>query len=60
MAEIKLRICDELKESLKKIAEIDKRSLNKSIELMLEDAVDNYKAKQRKNQKRIRVNFEDL
>lgn len=41
-------------------AEKDKRSLTKFIEKILEDYVDNEKANERLNQKRINVNIDDL
>lgn len=54
-----LKAEEKLKE-LQELAKKDKRSLTKFIENILEDYVDNHKAEQRKNQKRIRVNLEDL
>ena len=60
MTNFPLRLNPEFKAELQELAKKDKRSLTKFIENILEDYVDNYKAEQRKNQKRIRVNLEDL
>lgn len=60
MVEIKLRTDANFKAQLQEMAKKDKRSLNKFIEFVLEDYVDNRIAEQRKNQKRISVNLEDL
>ena len=50
---------EKLKE-LQELAKKDKRSLTKFIEKILEDYVDNEKANERLNQKRINVNINDL
>ena len=42
MSEIKLRVSDSLKNSLKFIAENERRSLNKLLEIELEEFADNY------------------
>ncbi|HEY4538135.1 MAG TPA: hypothetical protein VIG45_06750 [Erysipelothrix sp.] len=60
MANFALRLDQSTKDQLHEIAKADKRSLNKLIEFILEDYVDNYKAEKRKNQKRVRVNLEDI
>lgn len=60
MVEIKLRTDANFKAQLQEMAKKDKRSLNKFIEFVLEDYLDNRIAEQRKNQKRISVNLEDL
>ena len=60
MTNFPLRLNPEFKAELQELAKKDKRSLTKFIENILEDYVDNHKAEQRKNQKRIRVNLEDL
>lgn len=60
MTNFPLRLTPEFKAELQEMAKKDKRSLTKFIENILEDYVDNYKADQRKNQKRMRVNLEDL
>ena len=60
MTNFPLRLDEDFKNELKQIAKEEKRSLTKFIENVLEDYVDNYKAEKRKNQKRVRVNLEDL
>ena len=60
MVEIKLRTDADFKAELQEMAKKDKRSLNKFIEKILEDHIDNFKADQRLNQKRVSVNLEDL
>lgn len=60
MTNFPLRLDEDFKNELKQIAKEEKRSLTKFIENVLEDYVDNYKAEKRKNQKRIRINLEDL
>lgn len=60
MTNFPLRLNPEFKAELQELAKKDKRSLTKFIENILEDYVDNHKAEQRKNQKRVRVNMEDL
>lgn len=60
MTNFPLRLNPEFKAELQELAKKDKRSLTKFIENILEDYVDNHKAEQRKNQKRVRVNLEDL
>ena len=60
MQNFPLRLQEDFKEELKIIAKKEKRSLNNLIELVLEDFRDNYKADERKNQKRISVNLGDL
>lgn len=49
MSEIKLRVSDSLKNSLKFIAENERRSLNKLLEIELEAFADNYLAKHEKS-----------
>lgn len=60
MVEIKLRTDADFKAELQEMAKKDKRSLNKFIEKILEDHIDNFKADQRLNQKRVSVNLGDL
>lgn len=60
MVEIKLRTDADLKAELQEMAKKDKRSLNKFIEKILEDHIDNFKSDQRLNQKRVSVNLGDL
>lgn len=57
MAEIKLRINQELKDDLKQIAKREGRSLNKQVEIFLEFAKGYYL---HKDQKRISVKLEGL
>ena len=59
-AESKLRTAADFKAELQEMAKKDKRSLNKFIEKILEDHIDNFKADQRLNQKRVSVNLGDL
>ena len=60
MVEIKLRTDADFKAELQEMAKKDKRSLNKFIEKILEDHIDNFKADQRLNQKRVSMNLGDL
>lgn len=73
MAEIKLRINQELKDDLKQIAKREGRSLNKQVEIFLDFATSCYLyseaqedeeltkiADSRADQKRISVKLEDL
>lgn len=60
MVEIKLRTDADFKAELQEMAKKDKRSLNKFIEKILEDHIDNFKADQRLNQNRVSVNLGDL
>ena len=60
MTNFPLRLEPEFKKELQELAKKDKRSLTKFIEKILEDYVDNEKANERSNQKRISVNIDDL
>lgn len=60
MQNFPLRLQEDFKQELKIIAKKEKRSLNNLIEIVLEDFMDNYKANERKNQKRVSVAIEDL
>ncbi|UMO77889.1 transcriptional regulator [Acinetobacter phage Cato] len=60
MTNFPLRLEPEFKKELQELAKKDKRSLTKFIEKILEDYVDNEKANERSNQKRINVNIDDL
>lgn len=60
MTNFPLRLEPEFKKELQELAKKDKRSLTKFIEKILEDYVDNEKANERLNQKRISVNIDDL
>ena len=60
MVEIKLRTNAEFKAAIQEMARIEKRSVNKFIEKVLEDYVDNFECDHRVNQQRVRVNLEDL
>ncbi|ASJ78954.1 hypothetical protein [Escherichia coli] len=60
MTNFPLRLEPEFKKELQQLAKKDKRSLTKFIEKILEDYVDNEKANERLNQKRINVNIDDL
>lgn len=60
MTNFPLRLEPEFKKELQQLAKKDKRSLTKFIEKILEDYVDNEKANERSNQKRISVNINDL
>ena len=60
MTNFPLRLAPEFKAELQEMAKKDKRSLNKFIEKILEDHIDNFKADQRLNQKRVSVNLGDL
>ncbi|WOZ15019.1 Arc-like repressor [Acinetobacter phage vB_AbaM_AB3P2] len=60
MTNFPLRLEPEFKKELQELAKKDKRSLTKFIEKILEDYVDNEKANERLNQKRINVNIDDL
>lgn len=60
MTNFPLRLDPEFKKELQELAKKDKRSLTKFIEKILEDYVDNEKANERSNQKRISVNIDDL
>lgn len=55
-----LRLDETIKTELEAIAKTEKRSLNQQIEKVLVDFYDNYKADQRKNQKRVSVDLGDL
>ena len=60
MTNFPLRLTPEFKAELQELAKKDKRSLTKFIEKILEDHIDNSKADQRLNQKRVSVNLGDL
>jgi len=60
MVQYPLRMDESLKIKIEEIAKKEKRSFNSLANKIFEDFIDNYTADQRKNQKRIRVNLEDL